>query len=83
MEQSIGDKAAEILERRDRAVDRLLNTVRPLEPLLRDLNHNNSADRLAAALGELDALDAEMRAWIGNNTKAIVLEMMAKRFPPL
>ncbi len=81
--EPINAKACELMERRENASKRLLDAARVLELLLRDLNHHNSADRIAAILGEIDAVDAESRAWFTDNKQAIAFELLLQAgFPP-
>jgi hypothetical protein len=43
---------------------RLVEFCRHLEPQLRDLKANHSADRLMSLLGEIDVLDAEIHEMV-------------------
>ena len=49
----------------------VVSYVRGLEPVLRDHGANNLADRLMAMLGEVDAAEREMRAYIAQNGDSI------------
>jgi hypothetical protein len=78
MSDTLGDKAFELTERRERAISKPIEVAKAIEPLLRDLNHNNTADRLAAALGEIDAIDAENRAFVHDNASAIAFALLGR-----
>ena len=71
----IGKKARALADRNAQAMANLVAFGRTMEPLLRDLNHNNSADRLSAILGEFDAVEAESREFLRSSAPDIMLMM--------
>jgi hypothetical protein len=52
----------ETMHRKSEMLGRVMVILRHLEPQLRDLNANNTADRIAALIGEFDALEAQLHA---------------------
>ncbi len=71
MADTFTEKAHELAMRNDRAISELLTYARNLEPVLRDHNLNHSADRIAAILGEIEAVRAEAK------------DVLNSRFPEL
>jgi hypothetical protein len=69
-EQTIGQSVNAIMQRRLAAIENVCRLAKMLEPLLRDLGHNNSADRLQAALSEVESADAELHALVTKDLQA-------------
>jgi ABC-type transporter Mla subunit MlaD len=72
----IGKRASELELRHRTAYNALEQVARGLEPILRDTNQHHTADRLAAALGEIDACQAEITDFFDKNREAITLELL-------
>ena len=69
-------KQARELEDRYRCVMvRVAEVAKAMEPILRDTNHHHSADRLAAALGELEAAEAAINVFFRENRMQIKYEL--------
>lgn len=64
------------IERKQKAI---VDLVKHLEPVLRDLKQDNQADRLAAALGVLELAEKDLTAFVQNNAHQ-VLDSLERMF---
>lgn len=74
--REVVEKAKSIHLRRIAVSKAVEAMARQVEPLLRDLGQHHSADRLAAALGEIDAVNAESDAFMKENEAIIRLAVL-------
>lgn len=70
--EGLNRKIQELRFRELDAGGRLVAFCRNLETQLRDMNANNTADRLAALLGEIDAIEADGNALVQSDTAAFI-----------
>jgi hypothetical protein len=68
----------------NQARDKVIDYCRTIEPTLRDAGQNHTADRLAALLGELDAINARIDATFRERpgeSLAYVIETLRRQRP--